>query len=103
MPLNGATIEEDLLQRDFTINAMAVAVSGGSLIDRLGGRQDLASKKIRMVSVDVFRKDPVRLIRAYRLAAAFDFSIDTDTHRILARDAHLISRSAGGKSQRGIF
>jgi len=103
MPLNGATIEEDLLQRDFTINAMAVAVSCGSLIDRLGGRQDLASKKIRMVSVDVFRKDPVRLIRAYRLAAAFDFSIDTDTHRILARDAHLISRSAGERVREEFF
>ena len=103
MPLNGTTIEEDLLQRDFTINAMAVAVSCGSLIDRLGGRQDLASKKIRMVSVDVFRKDPVRLIRAYRLAAAFDFSIDTETHGILARDAHLISRSAGERVREEFF
>jgi poly(A) polymerase len=103
MPLNGATIEEDLLQRDFTINAMAVAVSSGSLIDQLGSRQDLASKKIRMVSVDVFRKDPVRLIRAYRLAAAFDFSIDTDTHRVLARDAHLISRSAGERVREEFF
>ena len=103
MPLNGATIEEDLLQRDFTINAMAVAVSSGSLIDQLGGRQDLASKKIRMVSVEVFRKDPVRLIRAYRLAAAFDFSIDADTHKVLARDAHLISRSAGERVREEFF
>jgi poly(A) polymerase len=103
MPLNGVTIEEDLLQRDFTINAMAVAVSSGSLIDQLGGRQDLASKKIRMVSVDVFRKDPVRLIRAYRLAAAFDFSIDADTHRVLARDAHLIGRSAGERVREEFF
>jgi poly(A) polymerase len=103
MPLNGATIEEDLLQRDFTINAMAVAVSSGSLIDQLGGRQDLASKKIRMVCVDVFRKDPVRLIRAYRLAAAFDFLIDADTHRVLARDAHLISRSAGERVREEFF
>ena len=103
MPLNGATIEEDLLQRDFTIDAMAVAVSCGSLIDRLGGRQDLASKKIRMVSVDIFRKDPVRLVRAYRLAAAFDFSIDRDTHGILARDAHLISKSAGERVREEFF
>jgi poly(A) polymerase len=44
MPLKGATIEEDLLQRDFTINAMAVAVSSGSLIDQLGSRQDPAKK-----------------------------------------------------------
>jgi tRNA nucleotidyltransferase/poly(A) polymerase len=103
MPLNGATIEEDLLQRDFTINAMAVAVSSGSLIDQLGGRRDLASKKIRMVSVGVFRKDPVRLIRAYRLAAAFDFSIDADTHKVLARDANLISRTAGERVREEFF
>jgi poly(A) polymerase len=82
---------------------MAVAVSSGSLIDQLGGRQDLASKKIRMVSVEVFRKDPVRLIRAYRLAAAFDFSIDADTHKVLARDAHLISRSAGERVREEFF
>jgi tRNA nucleotidyltransferase/poly(A) polymerase len=103
MPLNGATIEEDLLQRDFTINAMAVAVSSGHLIDPLGGRQDLASKRIRMVSVDVFRKDPVRLVRAYRLTAVFDLSIDVDTHRVLARDAHLISRSAGERVREEFF
>ena len=103
MPLNGATIEEDLLQRDFTINAMAVAVPSGRVIDQLGGRRDLASKKIRMVSADVFRKDSVRLVRAYRLAAVFDFSIDADTHRVLARDAHLISRSAGERVREEFF
>jgi len=103
MPLKGATIGEDLLQRDFTINAMAVAVSSGSLIDQLGGRQDLSSKKIRMVSGDVFRKDPVRLIRAYRLAAAFDFSIDAGTHKVLTRDAHLISKSAGERVREEFF
>ena len=103
MPLNGATIEEDLLKRDFTINAMAMAVSSGSLIDQLGGRQDLASKKIRMVSKDVFRKDPVRLVRVYRLAAAFDFSIDAETHTVLSRDAHLIRRSAGERVREEFF
>jgi len=103
MPLNGATIEEDLLQRDFTINAIAVAVSSGSLIDQLGGRQDLTSKNIRMVSPDVFRKDPLRLIRAYRMAAAFDFSIDADTQSILVRDAHLIIRSAGERVREEFF
>ena len=103
MPLNGATIEEDLLQRDFTINAMAVAVSSGSLIDQLGGRQDLTSKNIRLVSLDVFRKDPLRLIRAYRMAAAFSFSIDADTQRVLAQDAHLIGRSAGERVREEFF
>ena len=103
MPLNGATIEEDLLQRDFTINAMAVAVISGNLVDCVGGRQDLASKTIRMVSADVFRKDPVRLVRAYRLAAAFQFSIDAETQKNLTRDAHFISRSAGERTREEFF
>ena len=68
-----------------------------------GGRQDLASNRIRMVSTDVFRKDPVRLVRAYRLAAAFDFSIEADTHRVLARDAHLIRRSAAERVREEFF
>jgi len=95
MPVNGMSIDEDLRRRDFTVNAMAVAVYSGNLIDRLGGLRDLAAKKIRMVSDDVFHKDPVRLLRAYRLAASFGFSIDSETHNALARDANLITEPAG--------
>ena len=95
MPVNGPTIEDDLRQRDFTINAMALELSTGALIDQLGGREDLAAKKIRMVSSDVFRNDPVRLIRAFRLAAEFDFIIEADTEATIRRDAYLIEKSAG--------
>ena len=102
-PMNGTTIEEDLLQRDFTVNAMAVAASNGSLIDPLNGRRDLASQKIRMVSMDVFRKDPVRLVRAYRLAAAFDFTIEVNTRKILKRDAHLVNKSAAERIREELF
>ena len=102
-PMNGTTIEEDLLQRDFTVNAIAVAASTGSLIDPLEGQQDLASQKIRMVSMDVFHKDPVRLVRAYRLAAAFDFTIEVNTRKILKRDAHLVNKSAGERIREELF
>ncbi|MGD9139632.1 MAG: hypothetical protein PVH42_22915, partial [Desulfobacterales bacterium] len=101
--MNGTTIEEDLLQRDFTVNAMAMAASTGSLIDPFKGQQDLASQKIRMVSTDVFRKDPVRLVRAYRLAAAFDFTIEVNTRKILRRDAHLVNQSAGERIRDELF
>ncbi len=93
-PLNGASIEDDLQRRDFTINALALEVSTGKLIDPAGGQQDLAAKKIRMVNRDVFRKDPVRLIRAYRMAATFDFIIDKDTEAAISQDADLIRKSA---------
>ncbi len=67
----GATIAEDLRHRDFTINAMALDITTGAIIDVTGGRQDLTAETIRMVSAAAFRNDPVRLIRAFRLQARF--------------------------------
>jgi poly(A) polymerase len=95
LPVNGPSIEDDLRQRDFTVNAMAMEVWSGNLIDPFGGRQDIADKKIRMVAGDVFRRDSVRLIRAYRMAATFEFRIDEQTQTAIARDAALIRESAG--------
>ena len=103
LPVNGVSIDDDLRLRDFTVNAMAVAAYSGNLIDRLGGLRDLAAKKIRMVSDDVFRKDPVRLLRAYRLAASFGFSIDSETRRALARDANLITVPAAERIRDELF
>jgi poly(A) polymerase len=103
MPLNGDSIEEDLRQRDFTINAMALDLSSGNLIDPAGGRNDLAAKTIRMVSTEAFKIDPVRLIRAYRMAAAFEFSIDPDTQAAIARQADLIRKSAAERIREEFF
>jgi len=103
MPVNGSTIENDLGLRDFTINAMALDVSTGNLIDPIGGQTDLAAKKVRMVSREVFRKDPVRLIRAYRMAANFDLSIDKNTRAAIAADANLIQKSAGERIREELF
>jgi tRNA nucleotidyltransferase/poly(A) polymerase len=103
MPVNGTSIENDLGRRDFSINAMAVDVSSGNLIDPLGGQKDLAAKKVRMVSREVFRKDPVRLIRAYRMAATFGFNIDKNTQAAIAADANLIQKSAGERIREELF
>ncbi len=103
MPLNGVSIEDDLRRRDFTINAMALDVSSGNLLDPTGGRQDLAAKRIRMVNRDVFRNDPVRLVRAYRMAANFDFTIDGDTQAAISQDADLIGKSAGERIKEELF
>ena len=103
MPLNGVSIEDDLHRRDFTINAMALDVSSGNLLDPAGGRQDQAAKKIRMVNRDVFRNDPVRLVRAYRMAATFDFTIDKDTQTAISQDADLIRKSAGERIREELF
>ena len=94
-PIQGDSIRDDLLRRDFTINAMAVATVGGEVVDVAEGREDLAHRTIRMVSRSVFRTDPVRLIRAFRFAAQFGFAIEAGTRDAVRGDAGLIARSAG--------
>ncbi len=91
----GQTIEDDLFKRDFTINAMACSLSSGKIIDCTGGMNDLADKKIRMVSDTAFKKDPVRLIRAYRMGASLNFEIDPNTVSAIRKNAKLIKNSAG--------
>ncbi|PKN45598.1 MAG: polynucleotide adenylyltransferase, partial [Deltaproteobacteria bacterium HGW-Deltaproteobacteria-16] len=70
---HATTIEKDLGQRDFTINAMAVALAPGTgalaertVIDPCGGAADLAQKRIRVPAVANLLADPLRLLRAYR-------------------------------------
>jgi len=93
--LNGCSIENDLKKRDFSINAMAYDLFSGEIIDCLGGLRDLADKKVRMVSTDIFRKDPIRLIRAYRIGACLNFEIESQTASIIRSNAKLIENSAG--------
>ncbi|MBW2589648.1 MAG: CCA tRNA nucleotidyltransferase, partial [Deltaproteobacteria bacterium] len=70
--ISGSFIDDDLFDRDFTINALAFDLSSGKIIDCMNSLQDIADRNIRMVSKAVFQKDPIRLIRAYRIGAAFD-------------------------------
>ena len=72
------TIEQDLYRRDTTINAMAIELLSGELVDPFGGREDVLNKKIRAVS-EHFTDDPVRALRAARQAAQFHFEICAET------------------------
>ncbi|MBQ6004651.1 MAG: HD domain-containing protein [Selenomonadaceae bacterium] len=72
------TIEQDLFRRDTTINAMAIEILSGELVDPFGGREDVINKKIRAVS-EHFIDDPVRALRAARQAAQFNFEICAET------------------------
>lgn len=71
------TLAQDLLRRDFTVNAIAED-SAGNLIDPYGGREDLRAGILRHVST-AFNEDPVRILRAARFAARFGFSIAPET------------------------
>jgi tRNA nucleotidyltransferase/poly(A) polymerase len=94
-PALGDSIEADLEKRDFTVNSMAVSLSTGRFIDLFDGAVDLENKTIRMISKDNLRADPIRLLRAYRLAAFLNFSIDPETCRAIALEAFRINTSAG--------
>jgi len=78
----GVTLEEDLLRRDLTINAIAQA-EDGTLVDPHGGQKDLRAKLLRHVS-PAFAEDPVRILRVARFAARFsDFSVAPDTNALM--------------------
>lgn len=78
------TIEQDLYRRDTTINAMAIELLSGNLVDPFGGHDDVLNKKIRAVS-EHFTDDPVRALRAARQAAQFGFDISDDTIEAMSR------------------
>lgn len=93
-PLAG-TIEDDLATRDFTINAIAQPVAGGDHVDPLGGRADLESRTLRVVSESVFEDDPLRLLRAVRLEDELGFALDGATEELVRRHASLVADPAG--------
>lgn len=93
--IDGASIEEDLTKRDFTVNAIAYDLYSEKIIDCLGGLEDLADKKVRMVSKNIFEKDPIRLIRAYRIGACLNFDIEPRTAESIAFHAKLLQDIAG--------
>ncbi|HEX5146178.1 MAG TPA: HDIG domain-containing protein, partial [Conexibacter sp.] len=78
-PLIGETIEQDLRQRDFTLNAIAEPLAGGEPLDPTGGRADLAARRLRMVSAEAFAADPLRVMRLARFACELGFDADPGT------------------------
>jgi len=82
----GDSLEGDLSRRDFTINAIALDVATGRLVDPFEGQADLKARQIRAVGVaeDRFADDPLRLMRGVRLAAQLAFEIEPATRRAIA-------------------
>ena len=80
----GDTLPDDLNKRDFTVNAMAVRLAdilegNSSIVDPLDGAKDLASHRLKALSRQSFRDDPLRILRAYRLAGQFGLDITPET------------------------
>jgi poly(A) polymerase len=72
------TPEEDAFRRDFTVNALAYDIADFSIIDYVGGLEDLAARVVRSIGDPEVRihEDPVRMLRAVALAARLDFTVD---------------------------
>ena len=113
MPFVGGSLASDLRRRDFTINALALRLTlaavftpdkktGGfrlrpdraKVTDLAGGLKDLAAKQVRPVSEGIFTDDPVRLLRAFRVAAALDFRLTPAALEAVKKHSALIASTA---------
>jgi len=88
-------IDRDLRTRDFTVNAVARPLGSSEYVDPLGGLPDLEARRLRAVSDEIFRDDPLRLLRGVRLEDELRFRLDPQTEELVRRDAALVGRPAG--------
>ena len=96
------TILDDLGHRDFTINAMAWSPRTG-IIDPFEGRKDLQNMKLRVVDSVNLLEDPLRIIRAYRIAAQLGFELDKNTRKYLKKYAKEIRKPSPERTTEEIF
>jgi len=78
----GCSLKEDVLRRDFTINALAKSVTTGEIIDYVGGLEDLKNKKLKVLHDNSFIDDPTRIIRGLKFSVRFGFELDEHTKKL---------------------
>lgn len=93
--LRGGGLETDLAARDFTLNAMALPLGDGELVDPHGGAADLEARVLRAVSERSFEDDPLRILRAARLAAELGLGVEPGTAGLARRSAARAAEPAG--------
>ncbi|MFC1703284.1 HD domain-containing protein [Candidatus Omnitrophota bacterium] len=107
----GPTIESDLLQRDFTINSLAIDINSIEkakkfnqiLLDCCSALDDLKRKKVRMASKESFDQDPLRIVRAFSFSAMLDFEIDSATLKAIKRKREKLLQSAEERKRDELF
>ncbi|HEY6961616.1 MAG TPA: HD domain-containing protein [Gaiellaceae bacterium] len=98
----GASVEEDLGRRDFTINAMARRLDDGTLVDPYGGRADLERGILRTVSPSSFAEDPLRLVRGLRFVSQLGVAPDESTLAQMRDEAAAVELVSGERIGGGI-
>ena len=99
------TPREDAFRRDFTINALFYNIADFSIIDHVGGLEDLAARLLRVIGDPVvrFREDPVRMLRTLEFQARLDFTIDAPALAGIATCAPLIVEAAPARVREEIL
>lgn len=92
-PLQADTLAGDLALRDFTVNAMAVPLAGGELVDLHGGRADLDARVLRVLD-GAYERDPLRPLRLVRFATELGFAPDPATERATREAAEAVTRAS---------
>ena len=78
----GCSLKEDVMRRDFTVNALAKSVMTGEIVDYVGGLEDLKNKKLRVLHDESFIDDPTRIIRGLKFATRFGFELEEHTKKL---------------------
>lgn len=99
------TMEEDVLRRDFTFNALYFDPTDGNLVDFVGGVKDIrAARVVPVIPLSrIFKEDPVRILRGIKYAAISGFSIPLSLRLAIRRDAHLLSEISSSRMTEEFF
>lgn len=84
------SLEEDLARRDFRMNMIARALPGGELVDPFLGAQDVAARRIDILTEATFEEDPLRMLRAAQFAARFEYQVSDRTRASMTAAAPLV-------------
>jgi putative nucleotidyltransferase with HDIG domain len=96
--LRGADLDADLRLRDFTLNAIAVPLHGGEAIDPTGGLADLDAATLRAASGRAFADDPLRILRAARIASSLGLAVAEETIELARAEASRAGEPAGERT-----
>ncbi len=102
-PAKGATIEEDILHRDFTINTLAYQLDGDEVVDLRGSLGDIHDCIVRVVDQRAFDDDPLRLLRAFRFMAQLRCRIAPETLKLITEKSGLIANVATERVRDELF
>jgi len=96
------SVEDDMRRRDFTVNAMARRLETDELVDPLGGRADVDARRLRTVSPQSFREDPLRLVRALRFVSQLGFEPDEELLTQMREEAPAVKLVSGERIGGGL-